>query len=109
MMTQPSLTQEIKDRVEAIVRDFNRRVIRDPNAGYVTRYRGNFLYLDRLDGGLRSQCCRLTYTGSMDDWDFAIYKYSDDRYDPEEWLFPGSEQVNGTVEGALKAGLAAYP
>jgi hypothetical protein len=22
----------------------------------------------------------------MDNWDFAIYKYSDGRYDPEEWF-----------------------
>jgi hypothetical protein len=31
--------------------------------------------------------CRLTYTGSPDQWDFAIFKYSDDRYDPTERLF----------------------
>ncbi len=30
-------------------------------------------------------------------------------YDPDEWFFPGSESVDGTVAGAMKAGLAAYP
>jgi hypothetical protein len=45
----------------------------------------------------------------MDAWEFAIYKYSDDQYDAEEWFFPGSQHVDGTVEGALKAGLKAYP
>jgi hypothetical protein len=52
---------------------------------------------------------RLTYTGDPASWEFAIYKYSDERYDAAEWLFPGSEHVDGTIEGALKAGLEAYP
>jgi hypothetical protein len=29
----------------------------------------------------------------MDNWDFAIYRYSTERYDPEEWFFPGEEYV----------------
>ena len=31
------------------------------------------------------------------------------RYDAEEWLFPGSQHIDGTVEGAMRAGLEAYP
>ena len=42
-------------------------------------------------------------------WTFAIFKYSSDRYDPEEWLFPGYGHLDGTVEGAMRAGLEAYP
>ena len=45
----------------------------------------------------------------MAEWDFAIYRYSKERYDPDEWFFPGAELVNGTVEGALRAGMEAYP
>jgi len=45
----------------------------------------------------------------MDAWEFAIFKWSSERYDPEEWMFPGSEWVDGTIEGAMKAGLQAYP
>jgi len=41
-------------------------------------------------------------------WYFAIYKYSDERYDEEDWFFPGNEFVDGTVKGALKAGMEAY-
>ena len=51
----------------------------------------------------------MKYNLKIDDWDFAIYKYSRDKYDPEEWFFPGSEFVNGTIEGAMKAGMQAYP
>ena len=56
-----------------------------------------------------SQICRLTYTGDMEDWEFAIFKYSSERYDPDEWMFPGSGELDGSVEGAMRAGLAAYP
>jgi hypothetical protein len=75
----------------------------------VPRYQGRFAYLDRLQFGQRSQVARLTYAGSTDDWEFAIYKYSSGRYDPGEWLFPGAEHLDGTIEGALRAGLEAYP
>jgi hypothetical protein len=83
--------------------------MRDPRCRYVPRYRGGFLYLDREDYGRLHPICRLEYTGKMDDWSFAIYKYSDERYDEQEWLFPGSGHVNGTIEGAMRAGLEAYP
>jgi hypothetical protein len=42
-------------------------------------------------------------------WEFAIFKYSDERYDPDEWMFPGGEELDGTIEGAMRAGLKAYP
>jgi hypothetical protein len=45
----------------------------------------------------------------MDNWEFAIFKYSDERYDSEEGFFPGAGLVDGTIEGAMKAGLQAYP
>ena len=76
---------------------------------YVPRYRGKFLYLDRQDYGRQHPICRLEYTGKMEEWSFAIYKYSDERYDEEEWFFPGAGHVDGTIEGAMKAGLEAYP
>ena len=50
----------------------------------------------------------MTYTGEMDAWKFAIYKYSDERYADHE-MFPGMGEVDGTVEGAMRAGLEAYP
>jgi hypothetical protein len=44
----------------------------------------------------------------MDNWDFAIYRFSGGRYDPEEWFFPGADLVDGTVTGAMQAGMKAY-
>ena len=56
-----------------------------------------------------SPVARLTYTGDMKKWEFAIFKWTRERYDPDEWFFPGSNLFDGTIEGAMKAGLEAYP
>jgi hypothetical protein len=103
------IPDEVKTHVAAIVQHFNTTVIRNPHCMYVPRYKGKFLYLDRQDYGRLHPICRLEYTEKMEDWSFAIYKYSDERYDAEEWFFPGAGHVNGTLEGAMKAGLEAYP
>jgi hypothetical protein len=107
--TTRGIPDEVKTDVEAIVQHFNTTVIRNRHCVYVPRYKGKFLYLDRRDYGRLSPICRLEYTGNMQKWSFAIYKYSDERYDAEEWFFPGEEHVDGTIEGAMKAGLEAYP
>jgi hypothetical protein len=108
-MAKKGIPNEVKEDVEAIVQRFNKSRIKDPNRFYVPRYKGKFLYLDRNEYGRTSHVCRLEYTGKMKDWSFAIYKYSGGRYDDDEWFFPGVEHVDGTIEGAMKAGLEAYP
>ena len=45
----------------------------------------------------------------MDNWDFAVFKYSREFYDSEEWMFPGAEELDGTIEGAFRAGQEFYP
>ena len=126
---------EIRDQVIAIVNQFNAENALLPKANpmrrvlqvlkissslqdetqrhifeYIPRFRGAYLYLDRVDYDQRpSQICRLKWTGAMDKWEFAIYKHSQNRYDPHEWFFPGSGEVDGTVAGAMRAGNQAYP
>jgi hypothetical protein len=109
-MPKPKLTPEIKLQADAIVARFNAEQLKNkPYAHYVTSYRGAHLYLGHQRGGKFWPVCRLTYTGDMENWDFAIYKYSDERYDPDEWFFTGAGEVDGTIEGAMRAGLDAYP
>ncbi len=108
-MPTKRIPDEIKNQVEARIAAFNREVIQNPSVFYVPRYKGMFLYLDRSELGRVGRICRLEYTGKIDGWKFAIYKYSDEEYDPGEWMFPGSQHVDGTVEGAMRAGMAAYP
>ena len=108
-MERKRLPNDVKKQVEEIVTRFNTTEICNPYCRYVPRFRGKFLYLDREDYGRRHSICRLEYTGIMEDWYFAIYKYSDERYDEEEMFFPGTELVDGTIEGAMRDGLKAYP
>lgn len=82
----------------------------NPVGSYIPRFRGAFLYLDRIGwNGRLSQICRLKWTGDIENWAFAIYRHSRNAYDPDEWMFPGSGHVDGTVEGAMRAGMEAYP
>jgi len=108
-MAKNTIPENVKKQVEEIVDKFNRGAIKNPTDYYFTRYRGKYLYLSRSRYGSTDPICRLEYTGSMDGWKFAIYKYSSGRYDPDEWMFPGAEHIDGTVEGAMEAGLGAYP
>jgi len=103
------IPDEVKEQVGERVDRFNRETIRDPDFFYLPRFRGSYVYLDRKEWDVVSHICRLTYSSDIDDWEFAIFKYSSERYDPDEWMFPGVEELDGTVEGAMRAGLAAYP
>ena len=108
-MSTKAIPKDIKVQVEEIIADFNRETFSGADVGYRARFRGRFLYLDRDDSGMVGPICRLTYTGKLDAWGFAIFKWSDERYDPDEWFFPGAEELDGTIEGAMRAGLKAYP
>ena len=74
------------------------------------RFRGRHAYVDRADNNENAyQIFRLTYTGEMEHWNFAIYKHSSNCYDSEEWFFPGPQLVDGTIQDAPKGGLEAFP
>jgi len=90
-MSVKSITPEIKAQVEKIVEEFNRKVINNPDIYYIARYKGRFLYLDRFEYDRSGPICRLKYDGDMNNWEFAIFKFSDEKYDPEEYLFPGQK------------------
>jgi hypothetical protein len=114
MSTKPTIPPKIQAEVQNLIDKFNQEYFSDEEfkqlgfIGYSARFKSKYLYLDRDDYGKPSPICRLTWNGAMDNWDFAIYKYSDNCYDPKEWFFPGGEYVDGTVTGAMKAGMEAY-
>ena len=108
-MKAKSIPEEVKEKVETIITKFNKRSLKKNDCYYRARFKGKYLYLDRCDYSKMGQICRLAYNGKIDNWDFAIFKWSKERYDPDEWMFPGSECIDGTIEGAMRAGLKAYP
>jgi hypothetical protein len=103
------IPHDVQAEVERIVLRFNKRELDLRSCCYEARFRGDCCYLMRVDGGREGPICRLRYTGDVGKWEFAIFKWSTESYDPEEWMFPGSDHVDGTVEGAMRAGLEAYP
>ena len=60
-MATKTIPGEIKQQADAIVANFNKTVIQDPENFFVTRYRGLYLYLDRYDYGVLGQRCRLKF------------------------------------------------
>ena len=108
MPKKQSIPPEIQEKVQNLIDKFNQKHLKETtnllNAffpgkqkrGYSARFKGRYLYLDRLDRSKPLPIYCLTWNGKMDNWDFAIYRYSSERYDPEEWLFPGAEYVDGT-------------
>lgn len=90
------IRKEIATRVNA----FNEQ----EDCSYLFQIKENFIYLSR-DGGRIGRC---TYNGDLEKLDFAIYKYSSGEYDPDEFFFPGAGCLDGTIEGAMEAGLEAY-
>ena len=133
MARKKTIPDDIREQVIARVEAFNRENVRPvkasatmrllqkmglmppaadtpPEGTYIARFRGAFLYLDRIGfNGRPYEICRLKWTGDMNNWKFAIYRHSRNRYDPDEWFFPGAGEVDGTIEGAMRAGLEAYP
>lgn len=110
-MAKTVIPEEAKKEINKIIDDFNNEYFLDDleDLYYFAEFKGKFLYLKRKEFDNISPVVRLTYTGDMKDWDFAIFKWSREEYDPEEWFLPGAEDVDGTIEGAMKAGLKAYP
>jgi hypothetical protein len=104
-----TIPTDIQDQVIEIIKHFNQQKLRG-RSNYIPRFKGAFLYLDRVDFGSQpSEICRLKYTGTFNKWEFAIFKYSSNRYDPDEFMFPGIAHVDGSIEGAMLCGMEAYP
>jgi len=127
-----SIPKDIKNKVLQIVEAFNK----EHNTSFLMTFRGKFAYLAKTEeqpmanifrrmmaqkmgiplekmpkqGGrkIETKLGRLKYNGQMDNWDFAVFKYSREFYDTEEFMFPGAFELNGTIEGALTAGLELY-
>ncbi|MEM6801308.1 MAG: hypothetical protein AAF696_07875 [Bacteroidota bacterium] len=128
-----SIPKHIKEEVTAIIDQFNLK----HQVNFQISFRGAFAYLSKIEEDnssdfmdllaqamginnppkkikqetqyLETKIGRLAFNTSMKDWGFAVYKYSRDNYDPNEWMFPGADLLDGTIEGALRAAPHIYP
>ena len=108
-MGKKLIPDEIREEVSVIVEKFNQEEFKTIDIYYIARFQGRYLYLDRIAYGKKEPVSRMEYFREINEWEFAIFKWSTEIYDPDEHMFPGSEFVDGTVEGAMRAGMEAYP
>lgn len=108
-MGKKLIPDEIREEVSLIVKKFNEQELKAIDVRYIARFQGRFLYLDRIAYGKKEPVIRMEYFKEINEWEFAIFKWSTEIYDPDEFLFPGNELVDGTIEGAMRAGMKAYP
>jgi hypothetical protein len=130
-MAKPSIPPEIQEQVNQAVETYNKAI----KTNYKVTFKGKYCYLSRMDNrnseaddmlmaakklglpvnlfkqasSVETKIGRLEWTGDIGKWSFAVYKYSREAYDADEWMFPGRELLNGTIEGAMKAGHKIYP
>jgi hypothetical protein len=113
-----AIPTEVKEDIEARVGAFNTV----NKCKYEVKFKGKFCYLSRTDirplftamfGAMNkpvvTEIGRLEWKGDSEKMNFAVYKYSRDGYDADEFLFSGSNRLNGTIEGAMIAGFEIYP
>lgn len=109
-MAKTSIPEEIMEKAKEIIAEYNKKTFsKKSGVVYIPEFKGKFLHLKRNEYGTIGSVARLEYTGNMKKWKFAIFKWSSEKYDPEEDFFPGAGLVDGTIEGAMNAGLKAYP
>ena len=113
------IPKEIKEEVLEIVEAYNKQ----HKKTFQMTFRAQYAYLSKTEpiiGGViglliqgrkpvETKLGRLKWTGEMNKWEFAVFRYSREFYDPDEWMFPGAEEIDGTIEGALAAGEQIYP
>jgi hypothetical protein len=109
-MAKSKIPEDIQEKANTIIDVFNAKVYKKKSGvEFYSVFKGDFLYLNRKEGERDGPIARLKYNGKIDNWNFAIFRWSNERYDPDEIYFPGSKYLNGSIEGALKAGHEAYP
>lgn len=104
------IPMDVQEQLVNRVMNFNKNELAKNPCKYCVEVRGKFIYLVRrtIDGSFE-KIGRLTYNGDIENMDFAIFRYSIEKYDAACDYFDGIEQIDGTIEGAMRAGLEAYP
>lgn len=112
---QEDARSKLKERLEKhVIKKWKSRCRR-----VIIRFRRNFAYVDVLEAsdGIKwkkqlkaaetivTHLCRLRYLGSADRWEFAFYKYSDERY--QLCCLP-SGSFSGTPESCFDCAANVY-
>ena len=104
------ISEQIREKVEKIVSEFNETTLKKEGCKFQTQYNGNYVYL-LLDEGFENltPMFRLKFAGNMNNWEFAIFRWSSEKYTTDFDFMPGAEFIDGTIHGAMQAALKLYP
>lgn len=94
------IPKDTQSQVSEIVENFNKK----NKTNFRITFRANYAYLSHVSYVV-TKIGRLQYIDSTNKWSFAVFRYSREFYDPDEFMFPGWELLDGTIEGALNAGM----
>jgi hypothetical protein len=87
-MVTSIISKKVQQAVAELIDAFNKKTFKgSKDFMYMPKFKGNFLYLNRKEFDRISPVARLKYTGNIKKWDFAIFKWSSETYDPDEWFF----------------------
>ena len=101
---------KVQDIICDMVNDYNKKILSQKTAARcIANPKGKFIYLMYIYPNDKiKRVGRLTYNSELKNMEFAIFKYRTETYVTNK-SFRGDEYLNGTIEGALKAVLKAYP
>jgi len=109
-MAKAKIPTEVRTEAISIIEKYNAKKYKKfPGISYYPVFKGAYLYLNRKEGYTDGPISRLKYNGSMEDWDFEIFKWSSESYSDDLFMMPGEEYIDGSIEGAMKAGDTLYP
>ncbi len=114
-------TSNISSSIKSQIEDALVRFSQQAGIQFKVTYRGKFVYLSVLEKPrshfgffrgapkeIETLVGRMKYGDSKNRWTFAIFKYSSERYHPDEFGYPGYSELDGTLEGCLRAAGAWY-
>jgi len=122
LAARPSIPQGVRDALRARLEQHARNAWADRCREVAVRFRGAFAYVDAFEANpwhppgttpeeraridvIPTRLCRLGYLGSLDRWEYAFYKSSDDAYEPSVVL---SGSFEATPEDAFDTSAAVY-
>lgn len=102
-----TIPKNIMDQTIEAVKKFNEKQFLEGDMEYLANIDGKYVYLKMRRKKSLSPIARIEFTGDPKGWKFAVYNPSTESFS-EDAKFPGAEYIDGSVEGAMKAGVSAF-
>jgi hypothetical protein len=102
-----TIPKKITEQAAEAVRKFNEKQFLEGDMEYLYTIDGKYVYLKMRRKKNISPIARIEFTGDPKAWKFAVYNPATESFS-ENTEFPGVEYIDGSIEGAMKAGVSAF-